>query len=188
VEYVVGGTHWPLYVPLERAAIIRDYHRQNVFLATHPLVDIVAHPWWWMGHWQDEQGNYLAEPWFDDFRCIPASMHDEFGSAAVERGKKVEINLCAMLQNPHYPERFKRQYMEYLAELKSRGVRLCVGSDCHDRRYAIGFEAPAAMLESVGIADADLWVLPPRRERSDPHRKLDRNPRFCSSGQRPCNE
>ena len=41
VEYVVGGTHWPLYVPFERKAIIQDYHRQNMFLATHPLVDIV---------------------------------------------------------------------------------------------------------------------------------------------------
>ena len=45
-EYVVGGTHWPLYVPIERETVIRDYHRQNMFLAAHPLVDIVAHPWW----------------------------------------------------------------------------------------------------------------------------------------------
>ena len=46
IEYVVGGAHWPMYVPFEREALIRDYHRQNMFLAAHELVDIVAHPWW----------------------------------------------------------------------------------------------------------------------------------------------
>ena len=162
VEFVVGGTHWPMYVPFERETIIRDYHRQNIFLATHPLVDIVAHPWWWMGHWQDGEGNYPAEPWFDDFGHIPASMHDEFAAAALECATKVEINLCAILLNAHYPEGFKHQYLEYLAALKSRGVDLSIGSDCHDRRYNIDFATAAEMLETVGITDADLWVLPPR--------------------------
>ena len=161
VEFVVGGTHWPLYVPFERQAIIRDYHRQNMFLATHPLVDIVAHPWWWMGHWQDSTGMYPAEPWFDDFGAIPQSMHDEFAAAAVEHGAAVEINLSAMLQSPHYPKRFVPQYLEYLAQLKSRGVPLCVGSDCHDEHYHIDFAAAARMLESVGIRDG-LSCLPPR--------------------------
>ena len=72
-----------MYVPFELDAVIRDYHRQNMFLALHPLVTIVAHPWWWMGHWADGEGNYPAEPWLDDFACIPRSMHDEFAAATV---------------------------------------------------------------------------------------------------------
>ena len=94
----LAGTHWPMYVPLEREAVIRDYHRQNMFLATHPLVDIVAHPWWWMGHWMDRDGNFPAEPWFDDFDVIPRSMHQEFAAAA----KSITLRLKSILQP--YPE------------------------------------------------------------------------------------
>jgi histidinol phosphatase-like PHP family hydrolase len=159
IEYVVAGTHWPMYVPMEREAVIRDYHRQNLFLATHPLVTIVAHPWWWMGHWQRADGVYPAEPWLDDFGVIPASMHDEFAAAVLAHGKVVEINLEAMLLTPHYPEAFKRQYLDYLAGLKARGVPLSIGSDCHNLRYDIDFPRADAMLASVGIVDGELWRL-----------------------------
>ncbi len=162
VEYVVGGTHWPLYVPVEREGIIRDYHRQNLFLATHPLVDIVAHPWWWMGHWKSADGRYLGDPWLDDFGKIPASMHDEFADAVVRYGKQVEINISAMLLNRTYPADFPPQYLEYLAGLKAQGVRFSLGSDCHSSHYAIDFGTAAAMLDSVGIRDEELWRLPPR--------------------------
>ena len=108
IEYVVGGTHWPMYVPIEREAVIYDYHRQNMFLVSHPLVDIVAHPWWWHGYWQDSDGNYRTDPWFDDFGKIPKAIHNEFASAAIQHDKVVEINISAILLNPHYPERFKR--------------------------------------------------------------------------------
>lgn len=162
IEYVIGGTHWPMYVPFERDQIIRDYHRQNMFLATHQLVDIVAHPWWWMGHWKDANGRYTAEPWFDDFRRIPASMHDEFAAAVVEHGTVVEINLGAMLLNPQYPKRFAGQYLEYLAGLKAAGVRFSLGSDCHDPHYVADFAKAATMLATVGIRDHDCWRLPPR--------------------------
>lgn len=151
VEYVVAGVHWPLYVPFERELIIRDYHRQNMFLATHPLVDIVAHPWWWSGHWRNDDGNYDGDPWLDDFTTIPASMHDEFAAALIEHDKAAEINVLGMLLNPRYPERFIKQYMTYLAELDHRGVNLTIGSDCHTPHYEVDFERVQAMLESVGI-------------------------------------
>ena len=163
LEFVVGGTHWPMYVPFERETIIRDYHRQNLSLATHPLVDIVAHPWWWMGHWKEENGDYPAEPWFDDFGHIPHSMHDEFAAAAVENDTVVEINISAILLNPHYPAPFKEQYLEYLAELKERNVPLSIGSDCHSAHYEIDFATAASMLAKVGIRDEELWRLLPRQ-------------------------
>jgi histidinol phosphatase-like PHP family hydrolase len=163
VEYVVGGAHWPMYVPVERQAVIRDYHRQNLFPACHPLVDIVAHPWWWMGAWQDAAGNYPGEPWLDDFTVIPQSLHDEFAAALLEHGKVFEINISAILLNPQYPQRFARQYMDYVAGIRARGVAICIASDCHDPHYrAIDFETPARLLESVGIDTDDLWRLPPR--------------------------
>ena len=169
VEYVVGGTHWPIPrpdVPLERQAIIRDYHRQNMFLATHPLVTIVAHPWWWMDQWKntkDAQGMFNTEPWFDSFKVVPQSMHDEFAGAVIAHGKVIEINIDAMLLNPHYPERFKLEYLDYLAFLHARGVALAIGSDCHRAHYyEIQFARAAEMLATVGIHDHDLWRLTAR--------------------------
>lgn len=163
VEFVVGGTHWPLYVEFERDAVIRDYHRQNMFLAVHPRVDIVAHPWWWMGHWRDDDGKYRTQPWLDDFSRIPSSFHDEFAAALKQQDTAAEINLSAMLLTDRYEERFKRQYLEYLAYLSGEGVALAIGSDCHDRRYAdLDFDAAASMLDTVGIDPETCWRLPPR--------------------------
>jgi histidinol phosphatase-like PHP family hydrolase len=172
VEYIVGGTHWPMFIPYEREAIIRNYHRQNMFLATHPLVDIVAHPWWWMGHWQDSQGNFTAEPWFDDFAVIPRSMHNEFAATVVECGTAVEINISANLMNPHYPETFVQQYLDYLANLQSMGVKLSIGSDCHSAHYSIAFEKAGEMLARAGIKD-DFWTLPPRDINQDSNASAD---------------
>ncbi len=163
IEYVVGGTHWPMYVPYERDLIIRDYHRQNLFLASHPLVDIVAHPWWWMGHWGDEDGMFRGAPWFDDFNHIPRSMHQEFAAVARDHHTVVEINLEAMLLNPHYPDRFKNQYVEYLATLKAEGVSLSIGSDCHLEHYSeVDFASAIELLQSAGFTTGDFWRLPPR--------------------------
>lgn len=162
IEYVVGGVHWPMYIAMERDAVIRDYHRQKMFLATHPLVDIIAHPWWWMGHWQDADGRYRGDPWLDDFGKIPQSMHDEFAAAIREHDKVVEINIEAILLNKSYPESFVPQYLEYLAGLKDRDVKFCIGSDCHSAEYVMGFEKTAQMLESLNIKDEGLWRLSPR--------------------------
>ncbi|MEN6344466.1 MAG: hypothetical protein ABFE16_04125 [Armatimonadia bacterium] len=164
IEYVVGGTHWPLYVPFERDAIIADYHRQNLFLVTHPLVDIVAHPWWWMGHWKDADGRYTSDPWLDDFRKIPQSMHEEFGAAAVECGTAVEINLGATILNRGYPDSFAPQYVEYLAGLKAQDVQFSVGSDCHSATYDPDFAAAAEILKPLGLRDEDFWRLSPLPE------------------------
>ncbi len=171
IEYVVGGTHWPLYVPIERDAVIHDYHRQNMFLACHPLVTIVAHPWWWMGHWQESDGMYRTDPWFDDFHKVPQSMHDEFAAAVREHGKVAEINLHAMVLNKQYSEAFKRQYCDYFAGLQSAGVTLSIGSDHHAQHHyyatdegADVFSVAISMLNDVGIRQSELWRLPLREK------------------------
>ncbi len=162
VEYVVGGTHWPLYVPMERDAVIADYHRQNLFLATHPLVDIVAHPWWWMGGWRDADGRYTTDPWLDDFGKIPSAMHDEFGAACVQHGTAVEISLGAILLNRGYPDTLVPQYLEYLAGLKAQGVRFSFASDCHAAVYQPDFARASELVAPLQLRDSDLFSLPPR--------------------------
>ena len=133
--------------PFDPHAIIRDYHRQYMFAATHPAVDIVAHPWWWMGAWKDDDGIYRTYPWFDDFGRIPESMHDEFAAATVQYGKAVEINAGALLVNATYPADFRPRYVEYLAGMKARGVPAF----------------PSAPIPTRGTAPATplAWVRPP---------------------------
>ncbi|MBN1675485.1 MAG: hypothetical protein JXR37_30875 [Kiritimatiellae bacterium] len=157
VEYVIGAAHWPMYVPIEREPMVRSFHRQQMFLAANPLVDIVAHPWWWRGGWN---GATPAErPWFGAFSRIPASMHEEFAAALRQNGKAAEINLAAILGNPFYPAEFKREYGAYLAGLKEAGVTFSMGSDYHNAESHVDFDATAALLDSLGIRDEDLWRL-----------------------------
>lgn len=162
-DYIIGGAHWPLGVPepLDPMAVIRNYHEQYLFLATHPQIDIVAHPWWWMGAWQEADGRYLTYPWLDDLRRIPQSMHDELAAAAVQYGKAIEINAGACLLNPTYPDTFRAQYVEYLAYLKSRGVRFSTGTDNHAWFGDVGYEPclqeVTCDFRSIGLTQGDLW-------------------------------
>ena len=158
VEYVIGGAHWLLGAAKERDAAIRSYHRQNMFLASHPAVDIVAHPWWWMGAWKAPDRNFYPDlPWLGDFTVIPRSMHDEFAAAARENSKAVEINLHAILLNPQYPASFRGQYVEYLAGLKEQGVTFSIGSDSHGPGYEAALDRVQRDLEGLDLTEADLW-------------------------------
>jgi histidinol phosphatase-like PHP family hydrolase len=159
-EYAIGGAHWPLGAPLEQAAVIRSCHRQNMFLAQCPEVAIVAHPWWWMGAWQDEDGRYTGLPWLADFRDIPTSMHEEFAAALRENGKRMELNAGAIFLNAQYPRTFAGQYLEYVVFMKSEGVRFSLASDCHEATYRPCLDQVGEMLEQIGLGDEDLWAGP----------------------------
>jgi len=156
VEYVVAGAHWPLGCEMTREAVIRNYFAQNMFLAAHPLVDVVAHTWWWMGEWRDADGVYRTRPWLDDFGVIPQSMHDEFAAALIEHGTLMEINGGAMLLTEKYPMSFRRQYGDYLVSMKERGVRFSFGSDCHGPASAPRVRQVEPILDGLGITAEDL--------------------------------
>ncbi len=96
IEYTVGGVHWSMYAGHKAKDLIRDYHRQNMFMASHDLVDIVAHPWWYMGPCEDG--------WTVDFEMVPRTMHDEFAACCIENHKLVEINDAAMIITPRYSD------------------------------------------------------------------------------------
>jgi histidinol phosphatase-like PHP family hydrolase len=91
-------------------------------------------------------------------------MHDEFGAAAAEHGVVVEVNLSATLMSPKYPDRFKRQYADYLAALRQYGLRFSIATDCHAPVYGTDFRVAEEILSAVGFRNDDLWTLPPRIE------------------------
>jgi len=161
-EYVIGGAHWVLGAPFERDAVIRSYHRQNLFLAAHPLVDVVAHPWWWQGHWEDAAGRYHGPPWLDDFTAIPHDLHRAFAETCLAHGTAVEINAGAIFNNPRYTAAFKRQYVDYLRDLREWGVTFSIGSDAHVKADVGRSRDLAPVLDAVGLGLADLWRPPER--------------------------
>jgi len=163
IEFVIGAVHWARGVPQTRESIIENYLRQYLFLAEHPLVDIIAHPWWWCSGFQNDDGSFSGLPWFDDFDAIPESVRDEFAAALIEHDTAAEINPGVVI-TWHYPERWRQRYIEYLAELAERGVRLVTGSDRHLRPYENRFEEMAPLLQKVGINDEAFWRLPPRAD------------------------
>jgi histidinol phosphatase-like PHP family hydrolase len=147
IEYVIGGTHWPMYTGHKASDLIREYHRQNMYMSNHPLIEIIAHPWWYYGPCNDG--------WTKDFSIIPNSIHREFAASCIENDKLVEINLAAMLLTANYSDSFKMGYLDYLVYLKELGVSFSIGSDCHNEYYDIDFPKAADMLSEAGFMRKD---------------------------------
>ncbi len=147
IEYVVGGTHWTLYAGNSIEDIIWDYHRQNMFLAEHPLVDIVAHPWWYFGN--------LKNGWTEDFAMIPDYIHREFANACIDNNKLMEVNIAAMLLSKNYSQKFISQYIDFLLDMKDLGVSFSIGSDCHNEFYNLDLQRASDMLEKAGFTRND---------------------------------
>jgi histidinol phosphatase-like PHP family hydrolase len=174
-EYILAGAHGPLGAPPDAEAVVRQYHRQHMFCLQHPAVDVLVHPWWWRDPiywetaWMDEHGHYTGLPWFDDFGRIPASMHDEQASAALENDVALEANAGAFFTNPHYTERFRETYLEYLADMYERGIKLALATDSHGAPYSPRrVEALQQVVERLGLEESDFWRPGPERAGESP--------------------
>ncbi|MDF2986308.1 MAG: histidinol phosphate phosphatase HisJ family [Eubacterium sp.] len=156
ILYAVGAAHWVLNVPYEQDKIIREWHRQQMYLACDPRVDILGHTWrfWGPDIWCDQEGHYFDKPWFSDFDVIPRSMHDELAAALKENNVCIEAN-STMILGERYPENFYRKYNEYLRYMFEKGVRITFGSDSHGPQYHdLGIQVEAALGE-VGFKSGD---------------------------------
>ena len=152
IRYAVGGSHWRVDVPhakqlpVDLDAIIREWHRQQMWLACDERVTILAHPWY--------NGRAL---WYADFDMIPRSMKRELAAALKENGKYVECSE-GMLYSPKSSERFRHQYAEFLRELFEMGIPLTYGSDSHTV-YAPDIHKAEEYLLAAGFREGDLSAL-----------------------------
>jgi len=151
VEYTVCAVHWTMNVPREQKCIIRDYHRQQMYLATDSRVDIIGHPWWIPFSFQSDG----CETRFTDFSVIPKGMIDEFAAAMKENNKVMEYNLLSFAQSDQFPERFCKQYAEFTRDMFERGVPISIGSDEHGPEYCDYRESAKSFLEPVGFSASD---------------------------------
>jgi histidinol phosphatase-like PHP family hydrolase len=150
IMYAVAAAHSPWHTDVSLGnGLIKEWHRQQMYIATDPRVDILGHPWWF--YYQDQA------PWFQDFDVIPRSMHDELAAALIENGVCIEAN-AYMVYGERSSEDFYRKYNEYLRYMFEKGVKMTFGSDCHGPKYKDSREEIQKALEAVGFKKGDFTI------------------------------
>lgn len=158
VRYAIGAAHWRVdkpnakQLPPDMDACIREWHRQQLWLACDERVTILGHPWY--------HGKRI---WYHDFDLIPRSMKLELAAALKENGKYVECN-SRFFRIPQSTELFRHQYAEFLRALFEQGIPVIYGSDSH-HNYEDLRALPMKYLAEAGfkagdfseLQDAVLW-------------------------------
>ena len=153
VKYAIGASHWRVDVPFartldpDRDVCIKEWFRQQMYLACDERVTILGHPWY--------NGKGL---WYEDFSVIPHSMHMELAAALKENGKYVECN-SHFTRSAHATEKYRYQYAEFLREWFELGLSVTYGSDCH-HNYTDMRGDVWKYLSSAGFKEGDIVDLP----------------------------
>ena len=152
VRYAIGAAHWRVDMPNAKKLdsttgdLIREWYRQQMWLACDERVTILGHPW------------YIGKAiWYQDFSLIPHAMNVEIGAALKENGKFVECN-TDFFHEGRGSEKFKHQYAEFLRELFEMGVRVTYGSDAH-QSYEDERPLVEKYLQAAGFVDGDFSEL-----------------------------
>ena len=149
VRYAIGASHWRVDVGEAKRryddldACIKEWYRQQMWLACDERVTILGHPWY-MG----------IGLWYEDFTQIPHSMNMDIAAALKENGKFAECNSHFFFSEKP-SEKFRHQYAEFLRELFEMGVRITYGSDSHSN-YGCGRTKVSGYLEKAGFRDGDI--------------------------------
>ena len=149
VRYAIGATHWRVDVPGAKQlppdmdACIKEWFRQQMWLACDERVTVLGHPW------------YIGKAlWYEDFSVIPRSMNMELAAALKENGKYAECN-SHFFRTPKASEKFRYQYAEFLKELSEMGVPITYGSDAH-KAYGDVHLLTEKYLIAAGFSDGDI--------------------------------
>ncbi len=148
IRYAIGAAHWRVDVPQAKqlapdaSAMIKEWYRQQMWLACDERVTILGHPWY--------NGKAI---WYEDFSVIPRSMNMDIAAALKENKKYAECN-AGVLCSPKASEKFRIQYAEFLRELFEMGIPITYGSDSHNE-YKDAHLMAEKILASVGFSDGD---------------------------------
>ena len=153
IQYTIGAAHWRVDIPgglsikPDFEEDIREWHRQQMWLACDERVTILGHPWC-----------HLTQLWYDDFSVIPASMNAELGAALKENGKYVECNSYFLNEFSKTSEKFRHQYAEFLRELFEMGIPVTYGSDAHSHYHPLHVSTEPYLI-AAGFKDGDIVEL-----------------------------
>lgn len=149
IRYAIGAAHWRVDVPGAKSlapdldACIREWYRQQMYLACDERVTILGHPWW--------SPKCL---WYEDFSVIPRSMNMDIAAALKENHKYVECNMH-FFRLTKKTEKFRCQYAEFLRELHEMGIPVTFGSDSHNE-YSNEYPLAEQYLMAAGFKDGDI--------------------------------
>lgn len=149
IRYAIGAAHWRVDVPGAKSlapdldACIREWYRQQMYLACDERVTILGHPWW--------SPKCL---WYEDFSVIPRSMNMDIAAALKENHKYVECNMH-FFRPTKKTEKFRCQYAEFLRELHEMGIPVTFGSDSHNE-YSNEYPLAEQYLMAAGFKDGDI--------------------------------
>lgn len=149
VRYAIGASHWRVDVPgakqlpPDRDTCIKEWFRQQLWLACDERVTVLGHPW------------YIGKAlWYEDFSVIPRSMNLELAAALKENGKYAECN-SHFFRSPKTSEKFRYQYAEFLKELCEMGIPITYGSDAHKNYTDVHLQAEKYLI-AAGFTDGDV--------------------------------
>jgi len=152
ISFAIGAAHDAPPGMTELNDLIKEWYRQQMYLACDERVTVLGHPWY---HWKGV--------WYQDFSVIPQSMQDDLAAALKENGKYVECNgeiLCSKLGS----EKYHIQYAEFLRSFFERGIPVTYGSDSHRVYGDIHIESEKYLAAAgfkdgdiVSVAEKDLW-------------------------------
>lgn len=149
VRYAIGASHWRVDVTGGKElgddlnACINEWYRQQMWLACDERVTVLGHPWY--------NGRGL---WYEDFSIIPDSMKKDIAAALLENKKYAECN-SHFFNSTLAPEKFRRQYAEFLRELFEMGIPITYGSDSHHSYKPLHITTEKYLVD-VGFADGDI--------------------------------
>ena len=152
VRYAIGAAHWRVdrpdarKMPPDRDVCIKEWFRQQMWLACDSRVTILGHPWY--------NGKGL---WYEDFSVIPHTMHMELAAALKENGKYAECN-SHFFRSEKGTEKFRHQYAEFLRELFEMGIPITYGSDMH-HEYTDYRPLTEKYLAAAGFTEGDISTL-----------------------------
>ena len=153
VRYAIGASHWRVDVPFakqlapDRDACIKEWFRQQLYMACDERVTILGHPWY--------NGKGL---WYEDFSLIPHSMITELAAALKENGKYAECN-SHFTRSVYASEKYRHQYAQFLREWFEMGIPITYGSDCHNN-YTDMRSDVWKYLSAAGFKEGDIVELP----------------------------
>lgn len=153
-QFAIGGVHGTYLEEFDAQAIVEIQHRHHLKTCRDPLVDVLVHPYWLA------PGEFKKKGWelFDSMDVVPESFARELGQLARETGTAIEINTAAILVNPAYSERYRREYVDYLAAVAAEGPRFALGSDAHGLEHLGTITTAWQVAEQLGLGPERIWM------------------------------
>jgi histidinol phosphatase-like PHP family hydrolase len=152
-DLVIGGIHGTYFDEPDPRAIIALQQELMLDVARHPLVDVLAHPWSFMG--RDFESGVLD--WMTDMSRIPADYARQLGAVAAEHNTAVEANAGAIWVRDAYSDEFVADYEQYIQDMASEGAQIAIASDAHTVERICTCRSAGRAMKRIGISTDQLY-------------------------------